>query len=414
MQKELDFEWMEKNSDASAEALDFTMRSEEAFYDTVDLEAFSEQDAETIYSFLVSEIQQIPFGDYLKRYIYSKSGMKGDFRAIDLQIYQEAIALAFAENNTPRSFTETSAKLSALAKNWLTQTSIARINVFLLGFGLGMSVEDVSSFLLKALKERDFNFKNPIEIILWYCFRNGIKYPKFHDLKKRFENMAKDEGSSIYEDKTFAIRHEAASIYDEESLMEFLTSFAAPFGKSIMSVTIEQRFRELYQKSKEIIAGYYNLDEAEKPAGARRAWRAEDIGEGDVERILCNGTPYDAKGNLVRVSASKLAKYFSGKRLSRQHLHDILADEVPIDRFDLITLNFFVFSQDTKYETDNKNRFLAFTDSMNGILNECGMGELYIANPYECFLMMCILSDCPLATYADVWEMSYEDDKGGS
>ena len=34
------------------------------------------------------------------------------------------------------------------------------------------------------------------------------------------------------------------------------------------------------------------------------------------------------------------------------------------------------------------------------------MGPLYIANPYECFLLMCILTDGPLGTYADVWELS--------
>ena len=205
MQNDLD-----KNSVESAEELNFTMRSEDAFYDTVDLASFSDQDAETIYRSLIKDMQPIPFGDFLKRYIYLKTSMEGDFRGIDIKVYQEAIALAFAENNTPKSFTETTAKLSALSKNWLTQDSIARANVFLLGFGLGMSVQDVSSFLLKGLKERDFNFKDPIEIILWYCFRNGYKYPKFVSLRQRFENLAKEGGGTIYGDKTFAIRYEAS------------------------------------------------------------------------------------------------------------------------------------------------------------------------------------------------------------
>jgi len=56
-----------------------------------------------------------------------------------------------------------------------------------------------------------------------------------------------------------------------------------------------------------------------------------------------------------------------------------------------------------------RNRYIAFVDSTNEILNDCMMGELYVVNPYECFLLMCILSDCPLATYADVWEMSFDD-----
>jgi len=39
------------------------------------------------------------------------------------------------------------------------------------------------------------------------------------------------------------------------------------------------------------------------------------------------------------------------------------------------------------------------------------MSEIYIVNPYECFLLMCLLTDCPLAVFADIWEMSYEEDK---
>ena len=44
----------------------------------------------------------------------------------------------------------------------------------------------------------------------------------------------------------------------------------------------------------------------------------------------------------------------------------------------------------------------------NGYLADCSMGSLYITNPYECFVLMCILSEDPLGTYADVWELSYE------
>ena len=35
------------------------------------------------------------------------------------------------------------------------------------------------------------------------------------------------------------------------------------------------------------------------------------------------------------------------------------------------------------------------------------MGPLYIANPYECFILMCLLSEDPLGTYSDVLEVSY-------
>ena len=95
--------------------------------------------------------------------------------------------------------------------------------------------------------------------------------------------------------------------------------------------------------------------------------------------------------------------------MSRQHLHEIIAGKVDVDRFDLLTLLFFIHAMDDRI-TNSKTRFIHFVDESNRILNDCSMGELYIANPYECFLLMCILSIYPMGTYADVLEKSFEEE----
>ncbi|MDR1616766.1 MAG: hypothetical protein LBR98_07125 [Syntrophomonadaceae bacterium] len=164
MRYELDHKAIDEYSQSVLNSLEFTKNSEEKFYRVVDLADFQDDDAEKIFQCLRNELRLIPFGDYLKRYIFIKSGMEGDFRAVSADEYAHVITYAFKENNTPKSFTETSAKLKALAKNWLSQESVSRSVVFLLGFGLKMSEKDVSDFLVRALRERDFNFKDPIEI----------------------------------------------------------------------------------------------------------------------------------------------------------------------------------------------------------------------------------------------------------
>ena len=117
-------------------SLDFTLRSEENFYEAADLDSFRDQDADIIYAHLVKQMRLIPFGDYLRRYIYMQAGYDEDFEQIDLREFQTVIVEAFRESGTPPSFTPTTAKLSPLAKNWLTQTSVSRSVIFLLGFGL--------------------------------------------------------------------------------------------------------------------------------------------------------------------------------------------------------------------------------------------------------------------------------------
>ncbi len=423
-------------ADEVGDELDFTQNYQERFYDTVDLRDFADKDADIIYEALRTKLRCIPFCEYLKRYIFQKAGLTGKYGDTEIREYQNIIVESFKENGTPPSFGETTAKLSALAKNWLTQSSVNRQVVFLLGFGLNMSAEDVTSFLVNAQKERGFNFKDPSEIIYWYCFKNGYKFPKLRQLKKAYDALEPGKPVFIGGGKTIGVRGAFQSVGDDNALMNLLSGMKTNENENSFSVTSRLWFDTLYSRCRQLVADCFNRDEEERAEAAvesyitqtknsvrlsdeekvahikhirknRRVWQEEDITEGDTEKFFCCGTPVDLKGNLVKLSSSRLSAHFSNKRMSRQHIFDILNRRVEIDRFDLITLNFFILSQDESVG-NNKTRYIRFIDETNKILDECNMGGLYIANPYESFLLMCILTDCPLGTYAEVLEKSYE------
>jgi hypothetical protein len=205
---------------------------------------------------------------------------------------------------------------------------------------------------------------------------------------------------------------------------------------SAMSLTAKKCFDALYDEGRDLIAKMYNAYEAEEYEkvvqeyvhklsyndrlydsekqkrieqfrSRKKVFHREDITESDIEHIICAAIPTDRYGNLTPAKASKLNEQFVGKRFSRQRIGDILSGNAEVTRFDLITLNFFVFSQKLDEYPDPKVRYLKFHESMNAILEKCFLGKVYIQNPYECFVLMCILSDDPLGTYADVWELSY-------
>jgi len=417
------------------DALNFTVRSEDAFYDAVDAESFYDEDSEIIYEHLRDRMALKPFGDYLKRYIFRLAGFTGDYSEVDLREYQSIIKDSFAENNTPKSFAETTAKLSALSKNWLTQSSVNRNVVFLLGFGLAMSADDVSTFLVHALNERDFNFKDPFEVICWYCYKHGYKYPKYVQLMDLYQDLPY-QGEHLLSDATIGIRDLFFRVDTENELLQHLAEIKAENAGQLFSVTANAYFYKLYEQAKGIIARKYTEDaqaeadskakqylarmenssmlsfaeknqQAEKIRTSFKAYASDEINEGDIEKFLCCGVPYDGKGNLLKFSKSTLAKHFSSKRMSRQHIYDILTKRIGVDRFDLITMNFFIFAMDESME-DSKTRFFNFVEETNNILDACCLGRLYIANPYECFLQMCMLSDWPMGAYADVLEKSFE------
>ena len=94
---------------------DFTDNAWDALYDVVDSADFRDHDADRIYDALSRRLKFIPFGEYLKRYIYRKAGLTEPFDAIPVKPYQQIIRDAFKDNSTPNSFGPTTQKLGTLS-----------------------------------------------------------------------------------------------------------------------------------------------------------------------------------------------------------------------------------------------------------------------------------------------------------
>ena len=137
---------------------EFTRRAAQRFRQVVSLDSFEDEDADVIFHYLYKEMELVSFGDHLKRYIYERAELEEPFSEVPQEVYKEIVVDSFKETYTPKSMNPTSTKLSALVNNWLNQASVKRETVFLLGFGLKMTTEDVSDFLTRVLKEQDFDF----------------------------------------------------------------------------------------------------------------------------------------------------------------------------------------------------------------------------------------------------------------
>ncbi len=335
--------------------LDFTENAWEALYDAVDSSYFREQDADLIYKTLQGRLHTLSFGDYLKRYIYQKAEMEEPFEQVPLKTYQQVIQGSFADNNTPQSFPPPKARLSALAKNWLTQRTVKRDVVFLLGFGLAMSLEDVNQFLTKVLREQGINAKDPFEVICWYCYKNGYSYLKFERLWEIYRETPADSlnMSMLYSEETIGARNMMYTIHDDAALLAFLSKLKTKDNRTKVSVTEKRHFDDLYDEARDLIAEMYNFAEdemfrrdfaeyqrklsendrlydyekqrlLEKKRSERKVFHREDITESDIEHVICSAIPVDRHGNLTPGKASRLNDQFAGKRFSRQHIQHIL------------------------------------------------------------------------------------------
>lgn len=385
------------NFGASVRDYEFTRKARHQIFEVVSSESFEDMSADEIFLFLYKGILLVSFKDYLKRYLYERAGIEEPFSEVKDQVWQDIITYAFEENNAPHSFEPTSTRWSYTVKSWLTSDRVRRSTIFLLGFGLKMMEQDVSDFLTKVLEEDNYHMDDPEEVIYRYCFRHQLPYSRAKALLEQSVNTNAVETSKTSTDDI---------LQDEQSVLRYIAGIRKNSSVNLMQNTARKCFEHLYQTSKEIIAAIYNQDEMDKPEKDRREWTAEDISAADLEKMLCSGIPMTDSGNLVKANKSLLSKHFQNYRFSRQHVDGLLKGQAQPDRYDLITLCFFIHAQ--KEELTGEQRLSGYLTEINPILTSCGMNEIHPANPYEAFILICILSDCPLAVYGDIWELSYE------
>ena len=364
--------------------LNFTDRSWNELYEVVDDPRFSGCASRQIYEDLIKDGRIIPFCDYLKRFLYINAGLSGSYQDIPTAEYQSILRSSFYETQTPVSLDDVTCRFSAVSANWLKQNTVSRDTVLLLGFGLALSLSEVNDFFLKALHTEALRDADPKELIAAYCYDHAFSYPTFEALWERYKNSDLKEARDA----------EEAVLFDQ--LKKLNARKAVPGEKNF------QMFLKLYRQTQLTLAEDYDRS----AFLGYRPFRADHISPADIEAMLYEGVPFDENDNLLPLKASSLYGIFSNRRLTRKRIRSLLQRELPVDRSDLITLNFFIWSRSEMQ--NQQKRYIAFAEDTNRLLLDSGFGELYAALPYERFLMMCMLTDDPLQTYTDVWERSYQ------
>lgn len=398
--------WSRIDFDSTIKDFEFTRRAMNEIHKVVYSGDFEDMDAEMIFSYLQRKMELVSFRDFLRRYLYSAAQMKEPFYSVSDDVYREIIMTSFDETFTPHSMEPTTKRWSAIVKGWLTSENVRRSTVFLLGFGLRMSDTDVSEFLTKVIKEEDFNPHLPQEVVYDYCYQKHLPW-SFAKNKLEWYQQTPDEAGAL-SDGTDADPRDAADriprFSDEKELDRYLLALKKTLGEQGQDDTSYRIFEDLVDRARCLVAEIYQEDEE---LGEGRVWKKEDITPADLEKIICCGIPMTSSGNLQKMSISLLNKHFNQKRISRQRIEKLLSRQLSVDRFDLITILFFIYSQEMP-DDEPEVRCMNYMDEINDLLSRCHMSALYPVNAYEAFILMCLLSESPLSTYSEIWEMSYQ------
>lgn len=389
------------DDEASAKTYNFTMTAIRHFYDTIESDQFRNASGDTIYAYLTRVMELVSFKEQLKRYIYEESETREAYANVD---YSALMLKAFEKNSCTEGKSKT--ELKRQINRWLNAETIKRENLFLIGFGLDMSDKTLTKFLTLVLKESDFDFNNPKEVIFWHCRHTGKTWQTAKEMLEKYGQMEQKE--PVRADHRWQAMQAMPKTYlgMEEQLWTYLHYLKFLEIADRKAMQSREMFEKMYLRVQQATADYMNHYPNEYAPVARY----EDMNPAKIESILYSGVPVTAKGNLQ--SFAELKKQFKSKRLSRARISELLTGK-PMERFDLITLIFLVYAvNEEKLSMYEGARFTEFVEETNDLLADAGMMPLYPVNPYEAFILMCIVSDDPLDTFAVVWEKSYEEKNG--
>lgn len=403
--------------DDEADPEDFTLKA------CLDLQAFLHRDdfpvrdSRMIFEYLQHREAFIPFCLYLKRYIYLRTDMRVPFDHVVEPVYKKYIIESFLSTGTPKSFFATTTPLSVLVKGWLNAAAVNRESIFLLGFALSMETAEVSEFLTKANRDRDFDPGEPLDVICRYCFQKHLTAGYAHSMFKTYwqvrEGEKKRNGFVRIAGKNGLVENDTRAESAGKSAMSKLNNDGDVFSwldrisESIQPVsareTAFQWFCVLLENIKSRIA---EISAQEDVFALGDTVKKRAVRDADVEKILYSSTPVTAEGNLLTASRTRASRNLGQYRLTRQRISRLLRRKGNVNRFDLITLQFLLIS--LQEEDEPHRRYTNYVRDTENMLQECSLGGLNISNTYEACILSCLLTREPLGTFSEVWEYSLQ------
>lgn len=401
-------------------------------------------------------VYRLKFGDYLKRYIYDRIS-DGTLKIEELsrEELKAHIQEAFRDNgmsNRGSMNPATATKLNSQLDKWLDTPAfkLDRQTIFLFAFGLHMDDEETES-MLHMMRGIGFNPRSYREAIYYYCLRNNKKYADVKEWLEFYDQLPEVEPDEKAE-AMYATRvlnrdmMRLSAKMDEQRFKEYLAELKRmPFNnkagkgereKVKKSLTRAEFLREklgvLNQMMIEEYAlvldrrqqKYNELDEKPVFTATQRVAKEKNLQEiqrslmkaagrvnpSRLQRKLESLADEDAKApkvltDLIEAGIVEIPA-FTGKAIEKR----ITERTSEVSREDILMVSFLISVCRVKDELRKKdqhlyrNRKAIFYSEANRNLEKCGYGEIYLVNPYDAFLLSCLLQDQPLSYYLGIWK----------
>lgn len=329
-------------------------------------------------------------------------------------------------------------------------TVCLRSKMFLLSFALHMNAEEVTKFLTDVLAEQSYNYRDPDEIIAYFCHTHEEvnSYPEFLRIKEEYAKRASVPNPDNVERENYTWYAKivmTVQVSDEQDLYRFLLSNSANFNG--YSKTAYSEFMMLYNAALEKTEiqtlsndEYLTYSEAttaeqlkeredriNKAIGMQKVTNTEQLARrmlqciprATIEKIKSDGKKvvtndfipiYNGEGGQKskKVQTTTLPKEITMNLLMKDRLDDLIRQLKPVDRKDLVFLKFYLLSLDLQKKDEySALDYRVFMDECNEMLVRCGMSKLYPANRFENLILISLVSSNPFEMFEDIIEASF-------
>ena len=329
-------------------------------------------------------------------------------------------------------------------------TVCLRSKMFLLSFALHMNAEEVTKFLTDVLAEQSYNYRDPDEIIAYFCHTHEEvnSYPEFLRIKEEYAKRASVPNPDNVERENYTWYAKivmTVQVSDEQDLYRFLLSNSANFNG--YSKTAYNEFMMLYNAALEKTEiqtlsndEYLTYSEAttaeqlkeredriNKAIGMQKVTNTEQLARrmlqciprATTEKIKSDGKKvvtndfipiYNGEGGQKskKVQTTTLPKEITMNLLMKDRLDDLIRQLKPVDRKDLVFLKFYLLSLDLQKKDEySALDYRVFMDECNEMLVRCGMSKLYPANRFENLILISLVSSNPFEMFEDIIEASF-------
>lgn len=372
----------------------------------------------------LAKIEKHNFWEYIKKWIYSVNSELADenseFNLIPDEKYRKVASKSFNNN-------EMKAQWDSI-RHSLGRDSTERKTVIYYMFGLNMSVDDAELLLKKGLGQRGFNVRSPYEVIVYFCLKNNMKFSKVDEYLTRYVDECLNTNSIINDNQerdTQVFKDEFSKICSEEELFEYLSRLTD--GNRKRGVLTGEKYskadviNETYY-NEHILQTYTRLLETYKQHLNKAMVREEVMVGNRVEEKVGRDTTNNVLNNMVgNVDSNLLKQCLDGGyldtwadfsyELTNDRISGRIKGDYYVTREDIVTLCFlnYVMVLEADDSIDNLSKteiYDGFTESVNITLESLGMQPIYLPNPFDMFIAICLYSFSPLETFFNTLDLA--------